>query len=895
MNGILAAFVNGALAGALVAAGVWLVLRAIPRGVLNAATRYIVWWVALIVVVALPALYLPPPAQRVVKQVANLRPIVNRPEPAPVPASSARSVVVYRPILPAAASKAARPVSPITPAPQPISPPSVRHTPILTFPLKVEETGWTPWLLTLWLSAALLLLGRLAVSCVLLERLRLRASDVPAALRAQARHWLACCSSRRRVRVAASDEIAIPVAVGPRHPSILIPAHLFELLEDAEIDQLGLHETAHLARGDDYALILQRVIEALFALHPVVRWISRRIDLEREIACDDLVIAATGHPRSYASCLTRIVEFSGGLRSSLAAATAVEDSSHLARRVDMLLDKHRHTGTRPLKVRLAAMFLLLAGVTWIAGRTPAVVAIAARFPTLPVRHNALPAPPVALLPQVQAQPAALPGKVSGSVIEDSSGNPLASAELRFHTPGKRELAADIETDPSGRFEAEGLPAGDYSVDVAKPNFITTSLKLHVPADPVMVRLIRYGVIDGQATNSSGHPLVGRFNAPGGRTVGAARITILVKAPGSEQLQTFRDTSLDQDGHYRVYDLPPGQYAVGLWYHGLPEGSGVQLYPDNGHPQFFTISGGEEFRSVDFLVTPGPSYSVTGRVELPAPKTQFQLALGLPDQPLIPIGQTLTEEDGSFRFEKVPAGTYELFAAGPTGGYTAYESILRRDKDPLFGRMRVDVTGQNVEVGTVSLSGARSLKVLLRAHGSESLPQGCPKSTTVSAASAEPWAVMFQSSAQAVFGQEQTISGLAPGRFRISARDLGKDCYQINQPIADLSREGSQPVAVEVATAGSIRGRLTGAPNPHNYSVVLLDSENGATTLATLDEEGRFTFDGLRPGHYRIAAHPSAEAAQARWIADVSTMMQMDVAGGTPTMVEIPVVTKGARQ
>ena len=33
--------------------------------------------------------------------------------------------------------------------------------------------------------------------------------------------------------------------------------------------------------------LVQRILEALFALHPMVRWIARRIDLEREIACDD--------------------------------------------------------------------------------------------------------------------------------------------------------------------------------------------------------------------------------------------------------------------------------------------------------------------------------------------------------------------------------------------------------------------------------------------------------------------------------------------------------------------------------------------------------------------------------------------------------------------------------
>src|SRR5439155_19981806 len=118
---------------------------------------------------------------------------------------------------------------------------------------------------------------------------------------------------------------------------------------------------------------------ALFALHPVLRWIARRIDLEREIACDDLVVAATGQPRSYATCLTRVVELSGCVRNSLAAAAA-DDRSHLARRVDVLLDRKRHSATGLLKLRLTAMAALLAPLVWIAAKTPSLLVLAAPTP-----------------------------------------------------------------------------------------------------------------------------------------------------------------------------------------------------------------------------------------------------------------------------------------------------------------------------------------------------------------------------------------------------------------------------------------------------------------------------------------------------------------------------------
>jgi hypothetical protein len=65
-------------------------------------------------------------------------------------------------------------------------------------------------------------------------------------------------------------------------------------------------------------------------------------------------------------------------------------------------------------------------------------------------------------------------------------------------------------------------------------------------------------------------------------------------------------------------------------------------------------------------------------------------------------------------------------------------------------------------------------------------------------------------------------------------------------------------------------------------------------VAFADEQGRFEFAGLRPGHYRIAAQLAAGAAKARWVNDVAHMIEIDVPGGILTEVELP-VGKGGMQ
>ena len=335
MSAILAASINGGIAGAAVTLAVWLVLSIAPRRALNAATRYAVWWTTLLLVVTLPLFYLPRRAERI-------------PAPHYIAPAETRTIVATEPEV--------QTVSKLASTNEPSRWPQ--------FPLELSLGAWPVRILTLWGIAAVFMLLRLCASYVVLERRKRRAHTVE-----KLAGW--------PVRALVSPDIASPMAAGLFRPAILLPERLLAELDDDELDQIRVHETAHLMRRDDIALLIQRSMEALFALHPVVRWITRRIDLEREIACDDFVVEQTGKARPYASCLTRVVEIAGGVRSSLVAAAATEERSHLARRIEMLLDKTRHKGTRLLKIRLSLMVAALVALACVVVQTPAVFAFAA--------------------------------------------------------------------------------------------------------------------------------------------------------------------------------------------------------------------------------------------------------------------------------------------------------------------------------------------------------------------------------------------------------------------------------------------------------------------------------------------------------------------------------------
>ncbi len=106
------------------------------------------------------------------------------------------------------------------------------------------------------------------------------------------------------------------------------------------MEQVLAHELAHLRRYDDWLIGVQKLIQSIFVFHPLVHLIARRIDLDREMACDDQVISCY-QPRAYAACLTKIaelVEFGATMTLTL---PLLARKTHLSSRIEMMLDRTR--------------------------------------------------------------------------------------------------------------------------------------------------------------------------------------------------------------------------------------------------------------------------------------------------------------------------------------------------------------------------------------------------------------------------------------------------------------------------------------------------------------------------------------------------------------------------
>lgn len=307
---------------AVLAALIALVLRVVPN--ISATTRYAAWCVALIASLLLPlATALPQIETSAAKPQTPVHAVAQGASQQAAPVREARRSVSSQPL---AASPS----------------PAFRLPERLHFALP-QYVALA--LFGAWGIAALLLLVRLAVNLWRLERLKSDALPLPVEYRERLQRWASADKGEREVRLCTCESIEVPVAVGLFDSMILIPKHLLDTLSQSEIDQIILHELAHLRRADDWTNGLQRFIQALFFFNPAVLYIAQQLDLEREVACDDWVVDQTKEIRPYASCLTKMAEATAWPHRPLAAPGVFVTRRGLSVRVERLLRAGRNIRT----------------------------------------------------------------------------------------------------------------------------------------------------------------------------------------------------------------------------------------------------------------------------------------------------------------------------------------------------------------------------------------------------------------------------------------------------------------------------------------------------------------------------------------------------------------------
>jgi D-alanyl-D-alanine endopeptidase (penicillin-binding protein 7) len=204
------------------------------------------------------------------------------------------------------------------------------------------------------LAAFALRLLRIGWAYGLAWKLRQAATtDLPEAVSVLARR----CEARMglmNLDVRISARVAGPVTIGIVRPAVLLPEGLLERQGEEVTEAALAHEMAHVRRRDGTRKLVEELMLALIAWHPLARWLSAQLDHTRELACDEDAARAIEGPRQYSRSLVAIA-MEVAARPVTAPGLCSMGEGSLRQRVERLLAGAR----RPPGWRLAAGALAL--------------------------------------------------------------------------------------------------------------------------------------------------------------------------------------------------------------------------------------------------------------------------------------------------------------------------------------------------------------------------------------------------------------------------------------------------------------------------------------------------------------------------------------------------------
>lgn len=296
----------------------------------SAATRHLVWTLALVAMLALPALALTLPAWRV--PIFQPAASVRESQPMEIYTDSAEANINTQLISPSTARASLHPI-------------------------------WPGLLLRLWELGSILLLVRMVVGEVRVRRLTRHSRpferDVAASI---LRNVCRRVQISRNVHLRISAEIGIPFTRGIFRPAVYLPEEARRWPRQ-QLEFVLAHELAHVNRHDCLTQIPVQIACALFWFRPLVWFAALQMRKERERACDDMVLGLGHPPTEYAECLVALGRNLRRLNPAWSTSIAMAQPSQLEVRMKALLDpKVNHqplAGSRALFAMVLAIALLV--------------------------------------------------------------------------------------------------------------------------------------------------------------------------------------------------------------------------------------------------------------------------------------------------------------------------------------------------------------------------------------------------------------------------------------------------------------------------------------------------------------------------------------------------------
>ncbi len=347
------ALLNSIWQSAALAAVILLLLKAAPRS--TAAQRYAMWCAVLAAAALLPFANLVLARVTQPRQVSLRMPSLAAPAEPVEPIGSTRHIFASQPRL-------MHPTHvPMNPAIV-NSPPIEEATPKFTLApsvIAVMRGRYDLALVFAWLVTANLLMLRLALGYASLSAVKKGLSYRPLSERERE----ACRAiTARSVAIGYSTTIREPCVIGFAEPVIALPVSVALQFSTQDADRIIRHECAHIGRFDDYGNLLKQVMLTVLCFNPIAFALAKALDLEREIACDDVAASVQTERADFARCLCHIALLQNG-RRWLPSTGLAKNKRQLFVRIGRLLDRNHAASSHlnPL-ARIAVAAVVLAAL-----------------------------------------------------------------------------------------------------------------------------------------------------------------------------------------------------------------------------------------------------------------------------------------------------------------------------------------------------------------------------------------------------------------------------------------------------------------------------------------------------------------------------------------------------
>jgi hypothetical protein len=472
------------------------------------------------------------------------------------------------------------------------------------------------------------------------------------------------------------------------------------------------------------------------------------------------------------------------------------------------------------------------------------------------------------------------------------GTPLRRAHVRAISAEGRGGGVST-TDPQGKFEIKELPAGRYTVTASKAGYVTMQFGQRRAdqagggtildvldkqiVEKIQFALPRGAVITGRVLDEFGEPIAGA-------NVSASRYRFL---GGMRRMSPSGSDNTDDQGNFRVYGLPPGEYFLSgtlrseSAFMGPPgmsstqtEGYAPSYYPGTpniAEAQRVAVKGGQELTGINFALTATRLARIRGRVTSSSGEALAGvMVMMMSSDPTYPMpfmmsANAQTRGDGTFQLAGVAPGTYTI-TTRPMGNPMAGEA----------GQLRLTVGGEDVDNVLITMSAGAIARGVVRTDDGSPLPVRA-QLIRVMASPADPMGEPMMGGMPPTINEDGSfeLSGLFNRRLiRASFTEPNIDwalkaVYLRDQDVTDTPIEfvpGQNIDGLEIVFTKKI-SEITGIVRDDNgkpaldSTIVIFPNDSSRWNFqsrylrtARVDQDGRFKLRNLPPyDEYRIIA------------------------------------------